>query len=85
MLESRTSMSAGAAIAEMAEQARMKACEKYMLKLSESGDVFEMVVGVLGWEPGQRQGQILYLRLEESRTHWTAILNPCSLAMLTRS
>jgi hypothetical protein len=44
MLESRTSMSAGAAIAAMAEQAKMKACEKYMLKLSESGDVFEMVV-----------------------------------------
>jgi hypothetical protein len=74
-------MSAGAAIAEMAEQTKMKACEKYMLKLSESGDVFEMVVEVLGWEPGQRQGEILYLRLPESRTHWTAILNPCSLAI----
>jgi hypothetical protein len=45
-------MSAGAAIAAMAEQAKMKACEKYMLKLSESGDVFEMVV----WSAGVRTG-----------------------------
>jgi hypothetical protein len=49
-------MSAGAAIAAMAEQAKMKACDKYMLKLGESSDVFEMAVGVLGWEPGTRAG-----------------------------
>jgi hypothetical protein len=59
--ESRTSMSAGAAIAAMAEQARMKACDKYMLKLSESSCVFEMAVEVLGWGPGLGQGQIYIL------------------------
>ena len=54
-------MSAGAAIAAMAEQARTKACDKYMLKLGESGCVFEMAVEVLGCEPGQGQGQIYIL------------------------
>jgi hypothetical protein len=54
-------MSAGAAIAAMAVQAQTKACDKYMLKLGEDSDVFEMSVGVLGWEPGQRQGQIYIL------------------------
>jgi hypothetical protein len=48
-------MLAGAAIAAMAEQARMKACDKYMLKLGESSDVFEVAVGVLGWEAGARE------------------------------
>lgn len=41
-------MSVGAAIAAMAEQAKMKACDKNMLKLGESSDVFEMAVAVLG-------------------------------------
>jgi hypothetical protein len=54
-------MSAGAAIAAMAEQAKTKACDKYMLKLGESSDVFEMAVGVLGWEPVQGQGKIYIL------------------------
>lgn len=54
-------MSAGAAIAAMAEQARTKACDKNMLKPGESSDAFEMVVEVLGCEPGQGQGQIYIL------------------------
>jgi hypothetical protein len=53
-------MSAGAAIAAMAEQARTKACDRYMLKLCESSCVFEMF-GVLGWQPGQGQGKIYIL------------------------
>jgi hypothetical protein len=71
-------MSAGAAIAAMAEQARTKACDKNMLKPGESSDTFEMVVEVLGCEPGQGRGKgrSIYLRLQESRTHWTTLPNP---------
>ena len=67
-------MSAGAAIAAMAEQARTKACDKYMLKLGESGCVFEMAVEVLGCEPGQGQGQIYILTT--SRVSNTVIYVP---------
>jgi len=58
-------MSAGAAIAAMAEQARTKTCDKNMLKPGESSDMFEMVVEVLGFEPGHGRGKgiFIYLRL----------------------
>lgn len=58
-------MSAGAAIAAMAEQARTKTCDKNMLKPGESGDTFGMVVEVPGCEPGHGRGmgRLIYLRL----------------------
>ena len=38
-----------------------------------------------GRNQGNDKGRSIYLRLEKSRTHWIALLNPCSLAMLTMS
>ena len=62
-------MSVGAAIAAMAEQAKMKACDKNILRLGESSDVFEVAVACWGRDQGSDKGRLIYLRPQESRTH----------------